>query len=163
MFSYYMTKILIVAGLGASFISIKVYLLASMNQTMSKGFHTDIMYKVMNAPVNTFFDVTPVGKILVRFSKDLEVFKGGLYWSISHVMNMIFRVGAVVFFLIYVNPLNIIFIGIVMALFRHFTTPYMSADNQLHKVASTLWSPIHSYWQEVLRGSSVIRAFKNED
>ena len=129
MFSYYMIRILTVASIGASFICIKVYLLAKMNRDMSKGFHTDIMYKVMNAPVNTFFDVTPVGKILVRFSKDLEVFKGGLFWSIMHLMNMIFRVGAVVFFLIYVNPLNIIFIGIVAALFKHFSTPYMSADN----------------------------------
>ena len=138
-------------------------LLVRTNERLGNGFHSIIIKKVMNAPINTFFDITPVGKILVRFSKDLEVFKGGLFWSINHLMNMIFRVGAVVFFLIYVNPLNIILIGIVMALFKHFTTPYMSADNQLHKVAQTLWSPIHSYWQEVLRGSSVIRAFKNED
>ena len=106
-----------------------------MNRGMSKGFHTDIMMKVMNAPVNTFFDITPVGKILVRFSKDLEVFKGPLFWSIFHIMNMFFRVGAVIFFLLYVNPLNIIFVFVVALLFRHFTTPYLSADNQLHKVA----------------------------
>ena len=79
---------------------------------MSKGFHTDIMHKVMNAPVNTFFDVTPVGKILVRFSKDLEVFKGGLFWSISHLMNMIFRVVVAVYLLLAVNPLNIILIAL---------------------------------------------------
>ena len=129
MFAYYMIRIIIVAAFGAGFLCIKVYLLAKMNRDMSKGFHTDIMKKVMNAPINTFFDITPVGKILVRFSKDLEVFKGGLFWSISHLMNMIFRVGAVIFFLLYVNPLNIVFIIIVMALFKHFTKPYMSADN----------------------------------
>ena len=39
------------------------------------------MKRVMNAPINTFFDVTPVGKILVRFSSDLEAFEGGLMWS----------------------------------------------------------------------------------
>ena len=146
MFNYYMLRIIGVATLGALFICVKVYILAKMNNDMSEGFHTDIMYKVMNAPVNTFFDVTPVGKIMVRFSKDLEVFKGGLFWAIVHLMNMIFRVGAVVFFLLYVNPLNIIFIGIVAAFFAHFTKPYMSADNQLHKVSTTLWTPIHSYW-----------------
>ena len=124
-----MIRIVTIATFGALFLCCKVLLLAKMNADMSKGFHTDIMYKVMNAPVNTFFDVTPVGKILVRFSKDLEVFKGGLFWSISHLMNMIFRVGAVVFFLLWVNPINVIFIAAVAALFAHFTKPYMSADN----------------------------------
>jgi ABC-type multidrug transport system fused ATPase/permease subunit len=124
-----MIRIIVIATIGALFLCCKTVLLAKMNADMSKGFHTDIMHKVMNAPVNTFFDVTPVGKILVRFSKDLEVFKGGLFWSIVHLMNMIFRVGAVVFFLLYVSPLNIIFLGIITALFAHFTKPYMSADN----------------------------------
>ena len=129
MFVYFMKRIIGIATIGALFICVKVGILAKMNNDMSKGFHTDIMSKVMNAPVNTFFDVTPVGKVLVRFSKDLEVFRGGLFWSINHTMNMFFRVGAVIFFLIYVSPLNIIFIIFVMALFRHFTRPYMSADN----------------------------------
>lgn len=29
--------------------------------------------KVLNAPINLFFDVTPIGRILNRFSKDLFV------------------------------------------------------------------------------------------
>ena len=45
------------------------------------------MKKIMNAPINTFFDITPVGKILVRFAKDLEIFKGGLFWPINGILN----------------------------------------------------------------------------
>ena len=163
MFGFYMKKIIGITSLGALFIFVKVYLLAKMNNDMSQGFHTDIMAKVMNAPVNTFFDITPVGKILVRFSKDLEVFKGGLFWSISHTLNMAATLFVVIVFLIYVNPFNIIFIGMTALLMKHFSEPYFAADNQLHKVSTSVWSPIHSYWQEVLRGGSVIRAFKGQD
>ena len=41
--------------------------------------------------------------------------------------------------------------------------PYMSADNQLHKVGHGLWHPIHSYFHEQMRGVSVIRAFNQEE
>lgn len=129
MFFYYMKWIVGITSFSAIFIFIKVYLLAKMNLDMSKGFHSDIMTKVMNAPVNTFFNVTPVGKILVRFSKDLDVFQGALFWSISHIMNMAFRVTMVVFFLVYACPVNVVFIGILFALFRQILTPYLSADN----------------------------------
>jgi ABC-type multidrug transport system fused ATPase/permease subunit len=37
------------------------------------GEHNTVIEKVMSAPVNLFFDVTPIGKILNRFSRDLEI------------------------------------------------------------------------------------------
>lgn len=35
--------------------------------------HQDMLDYVMNAPINLYFDVTPIGRILNKFSKDLEV------------------------------------------------------------------------------------------
>lgn len=34
--------------------------------------HTDLIKSVLAAPINTFFDVTPTGLIINRFSKDLS-------------------------------------------------------------------------------------------
>lgn len=34
--------------------------------------HDDLLYNVMRAPTTTFFDVTPTGRILNRFSKDVD-------------------------------------------------------------------------------------------
>ena len=121
------------------------------------------MQRVMNAPINTFFDITPVGKILVRFSKDLEVFKGSLFWSVVHLSNQIFSIISTLAILGYVSPWNIIAVLLVGALFSVFAIPFLAIDNQLHKLSSSVWTPIHSYWQESLRGSSVIRAFKKDD
>ena len=117
----------------------------------------------MNAPINTFFDVTPVGKILVRFSKDLEIFKGGFFWCIIHLSNMIFAVCSATVLLGSVSPWNILSMLFVIYCFSLFAVPFTAIDNQLHKQASNVWTPIHSYWQEALRGSSVIRAFKKDD
>ena len=120
------------------------------------------MKKVMNAPINTFFDVTPVGKIIVRFTKDLDVFKGGLFWSVNHLSNMIFTIIQVTFVMIYATPFNAIPILMIYKISMVFIKPYVAIDNQLHKVSQSVWTPIHSFWQEVLRGGTVIRAFKND-
>lgn len=34
--------------------------------------HNHLLRKVMRAPMTTFFDVTPVGRIINRFSHDVE-------------------------------------------------------------------------------------------
>ena len=100
----------------------------------------------MNAPINTFFDITPVGKILVRFSKDLEIFKGAFFWCIIHLSNMIFAIGSTTVLLGSVNPWNILFMLFIIYCFSFFAIPFTAIDNQLHKQSSNCWTPIHSYW-----------------
>jgi len=39
----------------------------------SRAIHEEMLSKVLNAPVNLYFDVTPIGRILNKFSKDLDV------------------------------------------------------------------------------------------
>ena len=41
--------------------------------TAAKAIHREMLKKVLNAPINLYFDVTPIGRILNRFSKDLNV------------------------------------------------------------------------------------------
>ena len=37
--------------------------------------HQESLEKVLCAPVNTFFDVTPIGKVLQIFNQDMNVFQ----------------------------------------------------------------------------------------
>lgn len=41
-----------------------------IDRTM-KQVHNDVLGKIMKAPVNKFFDVTPNGSIMKRFSEDM--------------------------------------------------------------------------------------------
>ncbi|KDO18378.1 hypothetical protein SPRG_16159 [Saprolegnia parasitica CBS 223.65] len=38
----------------------------------SQSLHAMLLRKVLHAPISTFFDVTPIGRILNRFSNDLD-------------------------------------------------------------------------------------------
>ena len=48
-----------------------------MNFKGARKIHDYMIHKVMRAPINLFFDVTPTGTIMNRFSKDLNLLDGG--------------------------------------------------------------------------------------
>lgn len=50
----------------------RLYLVGMMNYRTVKKVHQLMVRSVLRAPVNLFFDVTPTGTILNRFSRDLD-------------------------------------------------------------------------------------------
>ena len=120
--------------------------------------------KILMAPVNLFFDVTPLGKILQIFTDDMNVFRGEILEPLQHMMNMGSHVVLVLFFFLTMGSWEV-YLGLaIMGLCINYCIwPYLAADNQLHKVGSTLWSPIHSYFHECMRGTTLIRAFGQEE
>ena len=119
--------------------------------------------KVLLAPVNLFFDVTPVGKILKIFNEEINIFRGQIFEPFKHCVGMASHVVVVCSCMftigVYETLIGLLLMGAVMS---YVVPPYISADNQLHKVGSTLWGPIHSYFYECMRGTTVIRAFGQE-
>lgn len=52
-----------------------------MSYKTSEGFHKEMIKYVLKAPINLFYDVTPTGIVLNRFSKDLKVIDDfAVYW-----------------------------------------------------------------------------------
>ena len=50
---------------------------------VGRRLHNELIAYVFRAPINLFFDVTPVGKILNRFSKDLAVIDEQIYYNLG--------------------------------------------------------------------------------
>lgn len=48
-----------------------------------KLLHTEMITRILNAPVNLYFDVTPIGKSLNKFSKDLNQLEDGLGYQVG--------------------------------------------------------------------------------
>ena len=119
---------------------------------------------VLMAPVNLFFDVTPVGKILKIFQEEINIFRNHLFDPLKHILNMmshIVIVAGLMFSIGFSETLiGFAIIGLVLSKIVPFFT---DADGQLHKVSSSLWGPIHSYFYECMRGTTIIRAFGEEN
>ena len=131
---------------------------------VGNGMVKKTLNKVLIAPVNLFFDVTPVGKILKIFNEEVHIFRGNLWWPLIHIIGMISHVVVVLTTMFSIGGWETCIALCLMVFMMSFVIPpFMSADNQLHRVSSSLWGPIHSYFYECMRGTSVIRAFGQEE
>eukprot|EP00546_Thalassionema_frauenfeldii_P010811 CAMPEP_0178930692 /NCGR_PEP_ID=MMETSP0786-20121207/21420_1 /TAXON_ID=186022 /ORGANISM="Thalassionema frauenfeldii, Strain CCMP 1798" /LENGTH=1417 /DNA_ID=CAMNT_0020607335 /DNA_START=51 /DNA_END=4304 /DNA_ORIENTATION=- len=129
----------------------------------SKKLHEDLTNRILRAPV-AFFDVTPVGRVLNRFSADMDKIDLNLTQSLgqacSTVFNVLGAVGAIVAatkgtFLVPLIPLGYLYYK-VQKWFRKTST-------ELQRVNSVANSPIFADFSQTLSGTSTIRAFGAEN
>lgn len=65
--------------ISAGLIVVKVYLNLEMKLSTSRVFFNEMLERVMSAPINLYFDITPIGRIQTRFTKDLGAVEGQFY------------------------------------------------------------------------------------
>ncbi|XP_022081112.1 ATP-binding cassette sub-family C member 8-like isoform X2 [Acanthaster planci] len=127
----------------------------------ARRLHNSMLRTVMHAPLR-FFDVTPIGRILNRFSSDTNVVdqKLGLTLS-SFIRNGLSCVSAVVvnivvvwFFAIALIPI-VIFYLLIMKVF-------IMTSRELQRLDSISKSPVYAHFSESLGGLSTIRAYKQQ-
>ncbi|CAG2107605.1 unnamed protein product [Medioppia subpectinata] len=124
----------------------------------SKILHNEMLVRMMRAPVS-HFDTTPVGRILNRFSKDVDISDTVLGMSIRNAMTRLFA--CIVSFAIigYETPyvLLVIFpLGFVYYIIQQY---YISTSRQLRRIESNARSPVIGHFTETLSGISSIRAY----
>jgi hypothetical protein len=56
----------------------------------ARKLYREMMHSLSKAPVNLYFDKTPVGRILKRFTSDLERLEGELHWNVSWLIRHVF-------------------------------------------------------------------------
>jgi ATP-binding cassette subfamily C (CFTR/MRP) protein 3 len=111
----------------------------------------------------SFFDTTPMGRVLNRFSKDIYVvdetiprsFRSFISTFLSVVSTIIVIVVATPYFLAVIVPLLIVYFIIQRI--------YVNASRQLKRLESVSRSPIYSHFQETLSGVTTIRAYHKQE
>ena len=74
------------------FLTLKMQLIAEMNLQTSKKIFDNMLERIMNAPINLYYDVTPIGTIQARFGKDLKNIDKRLYDRGMQFCKTLFRV-----------------------------------------------------------------------
>lgn len=107
----------------------------------------------------SFFDTTPLGRVMNRFSKDVDVVDNVLPMTMRMWILMFFNVVAVVFVISLSTPIFlsvVIPIGIIYYFIQKF---YVATSRQLKRIESVTRSPIYSHFSESITGQSTIRAY----
>lgn len=123
--------------------------------------HEGMLQRVLRSPMS-FFETTPVGRIMNRFSKDMESVDKELMHLWLYFLEILLSVLKSVVMILVALPLFAVVIFPFSFLFLLIQRFYITASRQFKRLESTTRSPINSMFAETLSGISTIRAFAAE-
>ncbi|KAI5959094.1 uncharacterized protein KGF55_005585 [Candida pseudojiufengensis] len=128
----------------------------------SKYFHDKMAQSVLRAPMQ-FFETTPIGRILNRFSDDINVIDQQLIWSILAVVDYGLLAIGVLSVVVFNLPIMIIVIIILFFVFNRVRAFYIPSARELKRLVSVCRSPLFSHLSESINGVDTIMAFNQDD
>ena len=127
----------------------------------SRKLFSQLLYSIVHATMR-WHDTTPIGRILNRFSKDIEVIDASLASSFrafytaaaSFLTSMVIVIG--------VFPPFVFPAVVIGYLYYRVAIGYLNTSRHLRRMESTTRSPIFSGFGELLDGIVTVRAFSAE-
>ncbi|KAF8979257.1 hypothetical protein BGZ46_005664 [Entomortierella lignicola] len=129
--------------------------------TASRSIHRRLLSRILNSPVR-FFDTTPLGRIMNRFTKDIETVDQEVAPIASNLMFDLLGTLTVVIVISYITPQFLFPAFIITILFIIMATLYLRSSRELKRIESITKSPIFSHFGESLSGVATIRAYGQE-
>ncbi|KAI3406829.2 BPT1 [Candida oxycetoniae] len=124
----------------------------------SAYFHNKMAQSVLRSPMS-FFETTPVGRILNRFTEDIGKIDMNLPWMliafVSTVLNGLVTFGVIFFSL----PIMFFVILGLLVVYNHFRIRFVPTTRELKRLESVAKSPILATIQESINGVDTIKAF----
>jgi ABC-type multidrug transport system fused ATPase/permease subunit len=135
-------------------IALNVFIVNNASQKM----HDDMLASVFRAKM-LFFDRNPLGRVLSRFTRDLEYLDMLLTQSISQFTNTITQtVGSLVMICV-IYPYLIVLAILMLVVYYSFTKYFRHASRELQRVEAVTRSPIFSLLSECQQGVGTIRSY----
>lgn len=127
-----------------------------------KAFHDQMLRSILSAPIR-FFDSTPVGRILQRFSRDMESVDIYLQWSFDNTIHSLFHITVSFLLIVVVVPFVLVPILPIFYVYYRLQNSYRRAAREIKRLDSLARSPRFAHFKETLQGLPVIRAFQQTE
>jgi ABC-type multidrug transport system fused ATPase/permease subunit len=124
----------------------------------SRNLHSRMVRSILYSPVR-FFEITPIGRILNRFSKDIASIDNSVLFAIMAFVFQVFLAAMIISIIASVSVLFLICIPFVAIVYIFISQIYLMTSRELKRIESTQRSPIYAHFSETLNGISTIRAF----
>ncbi|KAI7862036.1 P-loop containing nucleoside triphosphate hydrolase protein [Spinellus fusiger] len=124
----------------------------------SRSLYLMLLRRVLRAPLR-FFDTTPIGRILNRFSKDFETIDSSIPNDMMHFTVQTLMVTSSVVVVSSVMPTFLIPVILVTMANISLGSMFVMVARELKRIDSTNRSPLFSHFTETIVGVVTIRAF----
>ncbi|KAG0245229.1 hypothetical protein BGW41_002698 [Actinomortierella wolfii] len=142
-------------------VMVRQYIQWGGSVSASRQIHRRLLSNILGAPIR-FFDTTPVGRIMNRFTKDMETVDQETAPVASSLMFDLLGIITNVIVISYVTPKFLIAAVFIAILFYLMANLYLRTLRELKRLELVTKSPIFSHFGESLNGVSTIRAFGQE-
>lgn len=124
--------------------------------------HERMAVRLMKAPMS-FFERTPVGRIMNRFSNDVNKVDDALPRSFNGFIMMVLKT-AMTFVVVgtAIPSFLVVAFGLIFV-YGYYQKYYISVQRELKRLVSLSRSPIFAHFQESLTGVESIRAYRQEE
>jgi len=123
--------------------------------------HRSLLDTVLTLPMS-FFDTQPTGRLLNRFTKDIEAVDTSLQSSLSSFLSCSVSVLWSLVVVVVVSPATAIAFFPITFAYARIQKMYVSSSRELKRLDSLAMSPIFSIFSETLLGLATVRAFRVE-
>ncbi|KAF1397721.1 Multidrug resistance-associated protein 1, partial [Spheniscus humboldti] len=121
-----------------------------------------LLRNVARSPM-VFFEQTPIGNLLNHFSREMDAIDSVIPDKLKSLLGFLFNLLEIYLVIIVATPraaMAIVPLTVLYAAFQHF---YVTTSCQLRRIEAASRSPIYSHISETFQGSSVIRAYKDQE
>lgn len=139
----------------------RVYMAFSGGLRVSHIMFKELLMKVMRAEVR-FFDSTPIGRIMNRFSKDIEGIDQDLPPSAELFIICSIACASTVILITCITPIFLIFGVFSSWVMFKVGIAYLTISRELKRFESVTRSPINQHFTETLVGVTTLRAYGDE-
>lgn len=123
--------------------------------------HSSMLESVIKSPMS-FFDTTPLGRILNRFSKDEHTIDEILPRNFNMYIRVFAQVVATVLIITFSTPFFLLLVIPLFFIYMAIQRYYLATSRELKRLDSVGKSPIYSHFQETIQGVATIRAYAQQ-
>lgn len=160
---YFINIYALLSMIGVAGLTVRSIVMAIHRMRASRTIHQNLTVSILRAPVS-FFDVTPIGRILNRFAADMDKVDLELTSSFSQIINTVYQVlGALAGILAGTKGTFIVPLIPMSVIYYKLQRWFRKTSTELQRITNIANSPIFTDFSQVLSGTSTIRAYRNQE
>lgn len=138
---------------------IRSFLFAYAGIKAAKKIHKRLLKSVFQTKLQ-FFDVTPLGRILNRFSSDTYTIDDTLPFILNILLAQLFGLLGSISISLYALPWLGLIIAPLCPIYLDIQAKYRNASRDVKRLSSNALSPLYAHFTETLQGITTIRAMR---
>lgn len=130
-----------------------------MSYCIDKDLFNRMLSRLLNAPINLYFDKTPTGTVHKRMNDDLNTVSRHLPGTMKWNLRDFLCISATILFICYNSPICALVVPCVGYLFYTVLKDFLAAKARFSKLSSDCRTPLHTHISESIDGATTMRTY----